>query len=711
MNFSFDDEFIKLNQQKGSLFTEDLSTLQGRLIAIDADILVKKAEVNALKSIQEGQSALDMTLQTSIIDIINKLRDLKIEPLIVLDGLTPKYLSEEDKVLKKSQDIWDTIQNSTSDIQILNQELKNSISIAYGARYYYQEIINAAQQTNAQFFVAPYLSSPQIVYFYQEQKVHAVCGSPKIFLYECEQVIVDFDLQKKTFSFIDRDEMFNCLGMAVQEPQQQLSYLVDLFILCGALYNRKISTFRKFKINDIIKKLNEVEAKRETLNQTASDQTQTQIIAGQVLIEQEEKAEQLKIFNVEFLKIVRSFLITAPPILTTNIELGNLQLQNQKSENKNDFVYSDFGTYMGLRFNDEVYYYMSQGLINPIILETLGNQRVLPSILVAPSQTLVEAWESKEFKAFYQRIFNNLHEDTQVEKEFIADHKHNHKLSQFYEQFEFQQCEPYHLKWNLIEKDIKYELDRQVQNKVSFIFAIRWLYYELIQNQNKKTNLLKYLVDADPEIPLKQIDQVKTENEILLMTYFHYLEERGFLGQNQELLYGKLLQLVNYKYEEPVLIFLEMLKIFFPAGIDMPALDSHNDYKEKWDRMKDLDISEQDKTSILMISRIFSLVPLTSKLLQQGKPFTISDSSQLDYDLAMFGSYARKIKLLMKSMFQSIMYRLYRSGRGDISLFQKCLEMQAFNKEQNQLFGYIFKEILITLHKNPKAQDPWKHFS
>lgn len=67
---------------------------------------------------------------------------MKIELLIVLDGLTPKYLSEEDKVLKKSQAIWDTIQNSTGDMQNLNQELKNSISLAYGARFYYQEIVS-----------------------------------------------------------------------------------------------------------------------------------------------------------------------------------------------------------------------------------------------------------------------------------------------------------------------------------------------------------------------------------------------------------------------------------------------------------------------------------------------------------------------------------------------------------------------------------------
>lgn len=44
------------------MFTEDLSTLAGSLVAIDADILIKKADVNPLKSVQEGNAALDLVL-------------------------------------------------------------------------------------------------------------------------------------------------------------------------------------------------------------------------------------------------------------------------------------------------------------------------------------------------------------------------------------------------------------------------------------------------------------------------------------------------------------------------------------------------------------------------------------------------------------------------------------------------------------------------
>jgi hypothetical protein len=42
------------------------------------------------------------------------------------------------------------------------------------------------------------------------------------------------------------------------------------------------------------------------------------------------------------LKILRTLLFTATPILSMNLELSNL-----RRENKNDFVYSDYSQYMG----------------------------------------------------------------------------------------------------------------------------------------------------------------------------------------------------------------------------------------------------------------------------------------------------------------------------------------------------------------------------
>ena len=46
-----------------------------------------------------------------------------------------------------------------------------------------------------------------------------------------DQVIVDFDLSKGTFSFIDKQEMVIKLGIKPRNEAALADYLVDLFVL------------------------------------------------------------------------------------------------------------------------------------------------------------------------------------------------------------------------------------------------------------------------------------------------------------------------------------------------------------------------------------------------------------------------------------------------------------------------------------------------
>ena len=78
---------------------------------------------------------------------------------------------------------------------------------------------------------------------------------------------------------------------------------------------------------------------------------------------------------------------------------------------------------------------------------------------------------------------------------------------------------------------------RQQAEKVSFVFVLKWL-----QNKSKKSKLHKSTPNDPDMSTLKKISDPK---EILAMCYFQYLEERGFLSQDSEYLYGQLLQSVK----------------------------------------------------------------------------------------------------------------------------------------------------------------------
>lgn len=136
------------------------------------------------------------------------------------------------------------------------------------------------------------------------------------------------------------------------------------------------------------------------------------------------------------------------------------------------------------------------------------------------------------------------------------------------------------------ESDISNELARQQMNSVSFVFLINWYHYLLEDTQNKKSpQAFKYILDApisdlaidESSRKLKMV-QLQIENEILSMTYLNYLEEREFLVFNQQILFGDLLRSLNHQFDQNNILLLEMLKIFFPAGNEIPAVDKHSEF-------------------------------------------------------------------------------------------------------------------------------------
>lgn len=65
------------------------------------------------------------------------------------------------------------------------------------------------------------------------------------------------------------------------------------------------------------------------------------------------------------------------------------------------------------------------------------------------------------------------------------------------------------------------------------------------------------------------------------------------------------MQTAKKNFSEPVLVFLEMLKVFYPSGEKLLIPESHQPFSKKYGK----DANE----SILLLSRLFSLIPWNSK--------------------------------------------------------------------------------------------------
>ena len=85
--------------------------------------------------------------------------------------------------------------------------------------------------------------------------------------------------------------------------------------------------------------------------------------------------------------------------------------------------------------------------------------------------------------------------------------------------------------------------------------------------------------------------------------------------------------------------------------------------------------------------RIFSLFPLDN-----NDEFEVQDKN-LDFSLTVFMSYAQQLKLQLKFIFQSILYKLFKQGKCSqlkIDLFVLAHKNLAFNKsERSMMRGYL----------------------
>ena len=156
------------------------------------------------------------------------------------------------------------------------------------------------------------MASAQLAQFYKEETIQVAFGTSKLLCYEgFDQAIVDFDLNKGSFSFIDRDDLK--LG-----TENRLSALADYFVLSGSVYS--------FDVQEM------PGGNKELLKQ---------------IDEQSNGKPPNPAMNLGVQKELKSMLFEQPIVLGKDLRLQSL---NSNQPPKLGF---------GLKFNDQVYYSMA----------------------------------------------------------------------------------------------------------------------------------------------------------------------------------------------------------------------------------------------------------------------------------------------------------------------------------------------------------------
>lgn len=99
-----------------------------------------------------------------------------------------------------------------------------------------------------------------------------------------------------------------------------------------------------------------------------------------------------------------------------------------------------------------------------------------------------------------------------------------------------------------------------------------------------------------------------------------------------------------------------MLRVFFPAEQVIQEAPSHTELR------KSFSPAASSESLVTLLTRIFSLVTLDESIEAEV------NTTNLDFDLALFSTYAKSYRQMMRFMFQSILYRNFRDGRLSIKL-------------------------------------------
>lgn len=318
---------------------------------------MKEPLVNALGGLPVGMKA-------AIEDDLYELEKASIKPVFVFSGCSvlriEKPFSRPDNATAARVRAWELYDQGQASEAV---EAFGELGIINPADLY-RSIMRILRDNDVEYLVAPYASWPQLAYLQKEGFVDAVWGSTELVLFEVEKVITNLDLQSGTFTFIDKARLSN-------EVQLNSDQFIDACLLAGS---RLLRTFTPLETSPSAGKSLFLEAVGIVKKYRSVGNAITSIPHGH--------QEYLKDFKKARAAIKHHVIV---------LDSGNVvQLAKDKSPR-------DVHEFIGQRLPDELYFYLSRGLIGPQVPEMFTTGQFIET---AP----LDCNESDEYKKFLDNI-------------------------------------------------------------------------------------------------------------------------------------------------------------------------------------------------------------------------------------------------------------------------------------------------------------------
>ncbi|KAG1559523.1 hypothetical protein G6F46_002736 [Rhizopus delemar] len=577
-------------------------------------IVLKEPAVTAM-------GGLPLRLKESIEKELKHFKTNGITPIFVFPGLSilrkDKPFSKEDTRPNHRATGWEFYEKGKVDLAMSNWASSGGVHPAD----LLNSVFHILHENGIEFVRAPYSAWAQLAYMYNHprQLVNAVCGGSELLMWDVDKMITSIDFEKGNYHWISKKTVLQ--DLVVSDEQ-----FLDICILAGFEYcpsfpplNTSVVSFTFKGVHDLIKQ-------HKTGFNAVQAYSDNPIIS---------KTQYIDLF-CRTRCAVKYHLI-----LTDEGEIKPLNIEHAPN---------DIHEFIGYRLPDELYYYLMRGLIGPQCINSLVSGVLIEN---AP----LDNGESAEYHHFLHQLLSIRTQTLSFLTQPLHQFYKTRKVATYFwfepavEQIMYHQptegatridVTPLNTvyektnSWNVTKCLIDSELKSQKTTHIDLKFCIRTL--------ENESNATKTITKPHPEQPLED------KNEIIANVLWKTLEIRDFITSSKHLLtpWGKALNTafkgdqVPRPMQEALLTALELIRF---------EVLSNKTYSKTYTKPLG---NESEQKNIILLSRIFSLLPIQLKSAQWSGP--------LNRDLLVFNSFVKALNRSYRNLSEMITLSFFLNG-------------------------------------------------
>ncbi|PPQ85250.1 hypothetical protein CVT25_010023 [Psilocybe cyanescens] len=623
---------------------------------------------------------LPLALTQRIESDLRALEKLRIKPVFVFPGLLPNKRwkpnqhNEHLEACRDRRDAWAKYEQGQEEAATKLFEGRSS----FAQWDLWRMVLRIFRHRNVEFLIAPYVAWAQLIYLQRHHKayIHAIFGPTDTLLYPgVDKLITALDLTSPnpTFQYTSKRNFIQELGVSDDQ-------FLDIGILVGFDNSPPFPpTVHEQALKATVDMVKYYKSGHAAVS-ACSDHPAVKTIQYS-----DHYARTRSMIKYSLILSSEGTVLPLPLAITTPAGHGpNHHAHHPTAAD----IPQDLHEIFTNRLPDEIYYYLSRGLLGPQALVWLTSGQIVEN-------PPLDNGETTEYKRFVKEVITDGQTGPRATSlALISSVAHSfwaNKKVQGY--FWFEQPSPHNQKpvlhnsaqtaqlaervtgWNVMYSFIEEELRRQ--NSATIDFAL-CLGATAAERQAARTK-----VKSNANAPLEKKD------EVVANVIWRFLELRGFLLNSHthsplaRAMYNAIkLARLNDKFQDPLYLFLELVR----AGVMHGHLWSGRAFSGGPSFGVD-----DEKSSMLLVMRVLSIVPLNFKPLPWSAP--------LSRELLVFNSFVRSLTRALRTLLEVTSLNMLlrndaRRARDDLLDIALSLPFQT---EVNTGFGVLAKVYLDAL--------------